>query len=157
MELFKSMTGTNIVHVPYKGIALAMPDLFAGRVSAAITNLPGAVDPIKAGRVRALGVTTLKRQPVFPDLPTISEAGVPGYEVTVWYGMCAPKGSPNAVVRKINADFAHLVSTTDLRQRLELQGVEPDPGSPERFAEFIRIETAKWAKVVKEAGIEARF
>jgi tripartite-type tricarboxylate transporter receptor subunit TctC len=155
-ELFKSMTGADITHVPYKGAAAAFTDLIAGRIAMDMDNLPGVVDAIKSNRVRALGVTTLKRNAQVPDVPTIAESGVPGYEVTVWYGICAVAGTPKPIIAKINADMVKALNMPDLRQRLDLQGVEATPSSPEAFTAFIKSETAKWAKVVKDAGIPAQ-
>ena len=155
-ELFKSMTGANITHVPYKGAVAAFADLVGGRIDMAADNLPGAVDAIKANRVRALGVTTLKRNAQVPDVPTIAESGVPGYEVTVWYGICVPAGTPKRIVTKINGDMAKALNSPDLRQRLFQQGVDATPSSPETFGGFIKSETVKWAKVVKDAGIPAQ-
>ena len=154
MELFKSMTGINVMHVPFKGAPLLYADLIAGRVSAAFGNLPGYVDNVKAGRVRALGVSTLKRSARLPEVPTIAESGVPGFDVTVWYGLCAPTGIPRSTVAKVNADMIKALDLPDLRTRLELLGVDPGSSTPEQFTAFIKSETAKWAKVVKDAGIQ---
>jgi tripartite-type tricarboxylate transporter receptor subunit TctC len=155
VELFKSMTGVQIVHVPYKGGAQSSADLIAGQVQLVITNLPEQVGYIKAGRTRALGVSTAKRSPQFPDLPTIAEAGVPGYEVTVWYGLCAPAGLPRALLDKMNADLVRAVSSPDTTKRLADVGIEAAPNTPEQFAAFARAELAKWAKVVKDSGATA--
>jgi tripartite-type tricarboxylate transporter receptor subunit TctC len=154
MELFKSMTGINVMHVPFKGAPLLYADLIAGRVSTAFGNLPGYVDNVKAGRVRALGVSTLKRSARLPEVPTIAESGVAGFEVTVWYGLCAPTGIPKSTVAKINADMVKALELPDLRTRLEQLGVDPGSSTPDHFTAFIKSETAKWAKVVKEAGIQ---
>ena len=114
------------------------------------------MDAIKSGKVRALGVTTARRNPQVPDIPTIAESGVPGYEVTVWYGICAPAGTPKSIIAKINADMVKALNMPDLRQRLDQQGVDASPSSPAEFAAFIKAETTKWAKVVKDAGIQAQ-
>ena len=156
VELFKSMTSADITHVPYKGSVAAFADLIGGRIEMAADNLPGVVDAIKANRVRALGVTTLKRNAQVPDVPTIAESGVPGYEVMVWYGICTPAGTPKPIVAKINVDMAKALNMPDLRQRLFQQGVEATPNSPEAFTAFIRAETLKWAKVVRDAGIPSQ-
>ena len=153
MELFKTMTGINIVHVPYKAAALLYPDLIAGRVSASFGNLPGHVENVRTGRVRALGVSTLKRSQRIPEVPTIAESGVPGFDVTVWYGLCAPIAVPKPILAKLNADVVKALSLPELRQRVELLGVDPESSAPERFAAYIRAETARWAKVVRDAGI----
>ena len=155
-ELFKSMTGANITHVPYKGATLAYTDLLGGRIAMQVSNLPAFLDPIKTGKVRALGVTTTKRNEQVPDVPTIAESGVPGYEVTVWYGICAPAATPKPIVAKINADMVKALNMSDLKQRLYQQGVEASPASPEAFVAFIKSETTKWAKVVKDAGIPSQ-
>src|SRR5258706_8287678 len=155
VELFKSMTGLNIVHVPYKGGAASSADLVAGQVQLVITNLPEQVAYIRAGRTRALGVSTIKRSPQFPDVPTIAEAGVPGYEVTVWYGLCGPGGMSPALVERINADLQKAVSSPETVKRLFDSGIEAAPGTSESFTAFARSEVAKWAKVVKDAGVTA--
>jgi tripartite-type tricarboxylate transporter receptor subunit TctC len=156
VELFKSMTGANLTHVPYKGATLAFTDLIGGRIAMQTSNLPAFLDPIRTGKVRALGVTTLKRNAQVPDVPTIAESGVPGYEVTVWYGICTPAGTPRPIVARINADMNKALNMPDLRQRLEVQGVEASPTSAEAFVAFIKSETTKWAKVVKDAGIPSQ-
>jgi tripartite-type tricarboxylate transporter receptor subunit TctC len=155
VELFKSMTGIEIVHVPYKGGAQSSADLIGGQIQLLITNLPEQVAYIKSGRSRALGVSTAKRSPQFPDVPTIAEAGVPGYEVTVWYGLCAPAGLPQALLAKMNADLVRAVSSPDTAKRLADVGVEAAPNTPEQFAAFASAEVAKWAKVVKDSGASA--
>jgi tripartite-type tricarboxylate transporter receptor subunit TctC len=153
MELFKSMTKTDIVHVPYKAAASATVDLLAGRVAAQITNLPGQVENVKAGKVRALGVTTLKRSARLPDVPTIAESGVPDFEVTVWYGLCTPAAVPKPVLSKLRGDVVAAVNSADLRSRLDQLGVDPQAMSADQFTAFIRSETNRWATVVKSAGI----
>ena len=153
-ELFKSMTGASLTHIPYKGSQLAYTDLVGGRIAMQVANLPAYLDAIKTGKVRALGVTTAKRNAQVPDLPTIAESGVPGYEVLVWYGICAPAGTPKPLITKLNADMVKALNMPDLRQRLDQQGIEATPGSPEEFSAFIKFETTKWAKVVKDAGIQ---
>jgi tripartite-type tricarboxylate transporter receptor subunit TctC len=155
VELLKSMTGINLVHVPYKGGAQSSTDLLGGQIQLLITNLPEQIGYIKAGKTRALGVSTIKRSPQLPDLPTISEAGVPGFDVTVWYGLCAPAGLPRALVDKVNADVAKAVLSPDTQRRLFDQGVEASRNSPEEFAAFIRAEVTKWAKVVRDSGATA--
>ena len=155
VELLKSMTGMQIVHVPYKGGAQSAADLIGGQVQLSITNLPEQVSFIKSGRTRALAVSTAKRSPQFPDVPTLAEAGVPGYEVTVWYGICAPAGLPPALLSKINADVVKAVASPDMVKRLADVGVEAVSNSPGQFTAFAAAEIAKWAKVVKEAGVTA--
>jgi tripartite-type tricarboxylate transporter receptor subunit TctC len=155
VELFKSMTGIQIVHVPYKGGAQSSADLVGGQVQLVITNLPEQINYIKAGRTRALGVSTLKRSPQLPDVPTIAEAGVPGYDVTVWYGLCGPAGIERTLLEKLNADLVKAVTSPETRKRLTDVGIEPAPGTSGEFAAFARAEVAKWAKVIKNAGVSA--
>jgi tripartite-type tricarboxylate transporter receptor subunit TctC len=152
MEWLKALTGMNIIHVPYKGIFT--PALIGGEVLAAITNLPGVLPNIRTGKIRALGVTSAKRSKYLPEIPTIVEAGVNGFEVVVWYGICAPAGVPKTIVSKINVDMVKMLGTADLQARLDQQGVEASSSSVEQFSAFIRSETAKWAKVVKDAGVQ---
>jgi tripartite-type tricarboxylate transporter receptor subunit TctC len=154
VELFKSMAGVDIVHVPYKGGAASSADLAAGQVQLVITNMPEQVAYITTGRTRALGVSTAKRSPRFPDLPTIAET-LPGYEVTVWYGFCGPGGMPASLVAKINADLNQAVASPETTQRLTGAGIEPTPGTPAEFRAFAHAEIAKWARVVKDVGISA--
>jgi tripartite-type tricarboxylate transporter receptor subunit TctC len=153
MELFKTMTGINLVHVPYKGATLLYTDLIAGRVSAAFGNLPGHVENVRIGRVRALGVSTLKRSMRLPEVPTIAESGVPGFDVTVWYGLCTPAAVPKPILTKLNTDVVKALGMPELQRRLEQLGVDPGPTTSQQFAAFIKSETAMWAKVVKDAGI----
>jgi tripartite-type tricarboxylate transporter receptor subunit TctC len=157
MELFKSMAGVNLVHVPYKAFALALPDLLAGRITVMVSNLPGLVDTVRSGKLRALGVTTLKRSPRLPEVPTIHESGVPGFDVTVWYGVMAPAAVPAPILNRLHADSVKALGMADLRQRLELQGIDPaSPATRDEFAAFVKSETAKWAKVVRDANIPAQ-
>ena len=152
MELLKHMTGIDVMYVPYKTAGLAVTDLLAGRMDAQITNLPVHVDNIKAGKVRALGVTSAKRSPRFPEIPAMAET-VPGFAVDVWYGICAPAGVPKAVVNTVNAGVVEALKTADVQKRMENYGVDTSSSTPEQFAAFIRAETVRWAKVVKAAGI----
>jgi tripartite-type tricarboxylate transporter receptor subunit TctC len=156
MELFKSMTATDIVHVPYKGGPVLMGDLLAGRVSTMISNVPAMVDNVRTGKVRALAVSTLKRSAHLPEVPTLDESGVPGFDVTLWHGLCGPAAMPKALVARINSEVASAVSADDLRSRLEKMGVDPQSTSSDQFTALFRSETARWAKVVKEAGIPAQ-
>jgi tripartite-type tricarboxylate transporter receptor subunit TctC len=152
-ELLKTMTGINVVYIPYKTVGVAVTDLLSGRVSAQITNLPAQVENIRIGKVRALGVTSAKRSARVPEVPTIAESGVPGFEVTVWYGLCAPAAVPRPLLDKVGADLLKVVAMPDVRQRLADQGVDVEPMTAEQFASFIKAETVKWAGVVKKAGI----
>ena len=154
VELLRSMTGIQIVHVPYKGGAQSSADLLGGQIQFLITNLPEQVAYIKAGRTRALGVSTARRSPQFPDVPAIGET-LPGYEVTVWYGLCGPGGMPRPLVDKIGSDLVKAVSGPEIVRRYADAGVETAPSTPQQFTEFARAEQAKWAKVVKDSGASA--
>ena len=153
-ELFKSMTKTNITFIPYKSAALAHTDLLAGRIAAQMSNLPNHTETVKTGKVRALGVTTAKRSARLPDVPTIAEAGLPGYDVSSWYGVCAPVGVDKAILNKIETDVLKLLATPDVQQRLTDLGVDVEPQNAAEFNAFFRAETAKWVKTAREAGIE---
>ena len=155
MELFKAMTKTDIVHVPYKGSAPAVTDLLAGQVNILFDNTPNVLPQIRAGKLRALGVTTASRSSFTPDLPTVAESGVPGYEVTAWFGIVAPAGTPRDIVAKLNAEVNRILALPETRDRFQKAGVEPTGGSPEDFARFIRGEVDKWGKVVRDANIRA--
>jgi tripartite-type tricarboxylate transporter receptor subunit TctC len=150
-ELFKAMTGINMQHVPYRGTAAAMQDLLTNRVQVMFDNLPGSVGHIKAGALRALGVTASKRADVIPDVPTIGDT-VPGYEAVVWYGIVAPKGTPPEVVDTLNTAVNAVLADPKLKARLVELGGVPMPMTPAQFGKFIADETAKWAKVVKFSG-----
>jgi tripartite-type tricarboxylate transporter receptor subunit TctC len=152
-ELFNTMAGVKMVHIPYKGAAPAMADLLAGQVQLMFDNLANALPNVKAGKLRALAVTTLARSPAVPDLPTIAESGLPGFDLTTWFGVMVPAGTPAEVVAKLNAEIVRALNGRDMRERLEKMGAEPpNNNTPEHFAAFIRTEAAKYAKVVKESG-----
>jgi len=153
-ELFKAMTGINMLHVPYRGGAPALVDLLAGNVQVLFDNLPGPIGHIKQGKVRALGVTAAKRAPEIPDVPAIGEL-VPGYEARVWYGISARKGVPAAMVDKLNHAVNTVLADPKLIARITQLGGHPMPMTPAQFGELVASETAKWAKVIKEAGIKA--
>lgn len=153
MELLRMMTGIDVVYIPYKSVGLVVTDLLAGRMDAQITNLPAHVDNVRNGKLRALGVTSAKRSPRLPEVPAIAET-VPGFELMVWYGVCAPAGVPKTVVDKIAADVAQALKTPDVQKRMADYGVDVEFMGPERFAVYIKSETAKWAKVIKAAGIQ---
>ena len=150
-ELFKSMTGCDMVHVPYKGAGPALIDLIGGQVHVLFDNLPSSVGHIKAGKVRALAVTSQEREPSMPNLPTVGET-VPGYEATAWFGVGMPKGTPRDIVDKINAEVNRALADPKMRERLAELGGKPIPGSPDDFAKIIAAETAKWEKVVNSSG-----
>lgn len=154
IELFKHMTGIDIVHVAYKGAAPALTDLMGGHIMLSTGNLPGGpLAAIKAGKVSGLGVTTAKRNPRAPEIPTFAEGGVAGYEVAAWYGICAPAGVPAGIVTKLNAGLVKVLSSPDLQRRMGEQGIDVTPSTPAQFAAHIKAESAKWAKVVKSAGL----
>ena len=151
-ELFKTMAGVDMTHVPYKGSSPALIDLIGGQVQLMFDNLPSALPQIKAGKLRAIAVTSMKRAPVLPDIPTINESGLPGFEASSWFGVLAPAGTPPSIVAKINAEVNKWLQSADAREKLLGQGAEAAGGSPEQFANYIRAESEKWAKVVKASG-----
>jgi tripartite-type tricarboxylate transporter receptor subunit TctC len=152
-ELFKSMTKTDITFIPYKSAALAQTDLVAGRIAAQMTNLPNHVETVRTGKVRALGITAGRRNQRLPEVPTIAESGLPGYDVSSWYGVCAPIGVDKAIQNKIEADVLKLLAKPELRQRLLDLGVDVEPQNSADFTAFFRAETAKWIKTARAAGI----
>jgi tripartite-type tricarboxylate transporter receptor subunit TctC len=152
-ELLEAMTGIKLTHVAYRGSAPATTDLLGGQIPLMFDNLPGAIQNIKAGKVRALGVTTTKRVAELPDVPTIAET-VPGYEVSVWYGISGPKGIPAEIVAKLNAAVNAALAKPELKERFHQLGGEVMPMSPAAFGKLVADETAKWAKVVKFAGLK---
>jgi tripartite-type tricarboxylate transporter receptor subunit TctC len=151
-ELFKAMTGINIVHVPYRGSSAAFPDLMTGKVHVMFDNLPGSIEFVRSGQLRALGVTTAKRSDVLPDVPAIGEI-VPGYEASVWYGIAAPRGTPPEAIDTLNKAMAVALADPKMRARLAELGGIPMPMSPDEFGKLVADETEKWAKIVKFAGI----
>jgi tripartite-type tricarboxylate transporter receptor subunit TctC len=155
MELFLSMAGLKMLHVPYKGVSQATIDVIAGQVSLLMVNTLTALPHIRSGKVRAYGVTSARRSSAAPDIPTIAEAGLPGYESGQWYGLLAPAGTPHEIVVKLHAAVAQALQDPDVRKRFINDGADPTPSNtPEEFGAFIRAERAKWARVVKAAGIQ---
>jgi tripartite-type tricarboxylate transporter receptor subunit TctC len=154
-ELFKTMAGVELTHIPYKGSAPAQAAVLANEVSLIFNSTPTTLPHIKTGRLRGLAVTALHRSPEAPDLPTVAEAGVPGYEVIGWYGVLAPAGTPKPIVAKINSELDKILQLPAIKARFKELGVDTDGGSPEQFAEFIKKEVTKWAKVVKDSGAKA--
>lgn len=152
-ELFRRMTGLDMVHVPYRGDGPALQDLLAGQIQVMFGQLPAAIEQIRAGKLRALGVTTATRAPMLPDLPTIAEAGVPGYEATGWYGLLAPAGTPDEVVARINQVANDALQDAAVRARLIELGTTPAGGTPAEFSRFLDADSKKWAKVVRAANI----
>lgn len=151
-ELFKTMTGVSMLHVPYRGGGQAVTDVIGGQAQVMFDNISLLAPFAKAGRVRPLAVTGARRSPVFPDLPTIAEAGITGYETVAWGGIIAPAGLPKAIVDKVNADIQKALATPALRERYKTLDTEPDGGTPQEFVELVRRETPKWAEVVKRSG-----
>jgi tripartite-type tricarboxylate transporter receptor subunit TctC len=154
MELFKSMTGSTIVHIPYKGSAGVLADVMGGQIAVTIDNMPPYLPQVKAGKIRALAVSTTKRSAAVPDLPTIAEAGVPGYDSGSWFGLLAPANTPKAVVDQLSAESARILKLPEVSKRISELGAEPVGSTPEQFAELIKTEIAKWAKVIKDANVE---
>lgn len=154
MELFKSMAGVKITHVPYKGSAPAVTDLIGGHVSLMFDNMPSALPHAKAGKLRGIAVSTLKRSAVTPELPTVAESGLPGFEVNVWFGVLAPAGTPREIVERLNRVLVKALQANDVRERLASQGAEPVGNTPEQFTAQMKADLVKWAKVVKAANIK---
>ena len=153
MELFLSTAGLKMIHVPYKGSGQGVIDLLAGHVSVMTPSILTALSFVRNGRLRALGVTSARRAAGAPDIPTIAEAGLPGYEAVQWFGVLAPAGTPREIVTKLHAEIVRVLQAADVKQRLSQDGAEPVGSSPAKFGAFIRAETAKWAKVAKDIGI----
>ena len=151
--MFAAMTGTKLIHVPYKGSSGAASDLVAGVVESSFAGVPNAMAQVPAGRLKALAVTTAKRIPQLPDVPTMQEAGVPGYEASVWLGLLAPAGTPKEIVARLNAEIAKVMSAPDTKKELYAAGVESDISSPEALASLMSREMERWGKVIKDAGI----
>jgi tripartite-type tricarboxylate transporter receptor subunit TctC len=154
MELFKSMAAVNIVHVPYKGSAPMVTDLLGKHIDVAFDNTPNVLPHVKSGALRALAVSSTARSTMVPEVPTVAEAALPNYEVAVWFGVVAPAATPKEIVAKLNAELNKVLALPDVKQRFADQGVEPQGGTPEKFAEHIGGQIAKWAAVIKEAGIK---
>jgi tripartite-type tricarboxylate transporter receptor subunit TctC len=155
-ELFATMAGIKLTHIPYKGSAPALTDLIGGHVSIYFSSLPPAIALVKDGKVRALAVTGPKRSPVFPDLPTVAEAALPGYEAVLHYGIVAPAGTPKPIVQKLNAALRQAVMSDELKQKLAADGTEPLASTPEEYAADIDKEETKWSVIVKKSGAKAQ-
>ena len=152
-ELFKSMTGITMTHVAYKGSAPTLQDLMSGQLQVVIDNIPVYLPQVKAGKIRALAVTTAKRSPAAPELPTVDEAGVKGYEASTWFALFAPAGAPAEVVAKLSGETQRILNLPDVRDRLLGLGAQPAGCTPEELAAFVKSETAKWAKVIRSANV----
>jgi len=153
-ELFKLMAGVDLVHVPFKGGGPAILDVIAGHTQIIITSVIGVMPHIKSGRLRVLGVGSLKRISSLPDVPTISESGVPGYETSIWYGVFAPAGTPAAIIEQLHTEIAAVLASAEMRKKFDAQGVEIKNMSSAEFGKFMVSEAAKWMRVVKDAGIK---
>ena len=154
-ELFDAMAGVKMVHIPYKGNAGALTDIVGGHLDVVYNGLTSAIALIKGGKLRVLAVTSLQRNAALPDVPTLDESGLKGFEAVAWNGLTAPAKTPRDVVMKINADVLKVVNSPELKERLKAEGSDPVGSSPEQFATFLRNEIAKWAKVIKFAGVKA--
>jgi tripartite-type tricarboxylate transporter receptor subunit TctC len=154
MELFKSMSGVDLQHVPYKGSSPALTDVVSGQVVAFIGNMPPTVPLIKAGKLRALAVTTTSRSALMPELPTIAEAGLPGFETVAWFGVLAPAGTPPEIVNRLSAEIAKIAKSPEMRERLVAMGAEPVGGTPEAFKAVIDRDIAKWKPLAQKVGIK---
>src|SRR5918994_5494739 len=153
-ELFKSVTGAPITHVPYKGSGPAVADLVGGRVQIMFDAPPSLIAHIRSGKLRVLAAASEKRNRLLPEVPTFAELGYPKVAVSLWYGLLAPAGTPKPVVNKLNSEVTKILQSSEVRERLQAQGAEPMPGTPEGFAAFMQDEMAKWAPVVKQAGVK---
>jgi tripartite-type tricarboxylate transporter receptor subunit TctC len=151
--LLNTMAKIDILHIPYKGTALFMRDLIAGQVDLAFTGAASALPFIQAGKLRALAVSGLQRSPMFPELPTLDESGLPGYEIVVWYGLLAPAQTPREIVNTLNAALNKMLTEPDVRKRIAQEGASPAGGTPEQFSAFLKDQLARYARVIKEAGI----
>lgn len=154
-ELFKAMTGTQVTHVPYKGSAPAVTDLIAGQVQVMFDNTPNVLPHVKAGKLKALGVSSKTRSQFAPDVPSVDEAGVPGYDVTVWFGVLTVAGTPPDIVKRLNTEMVKILTSPEVKERISKSGVDVVAGTPEHFSGFLKAEVSRWAKVIQEANIKA--
>jgi len=154
-ELFNLLAGTKLTHVPYKGVNLAMQDVMAGRIDLVVIGVPAAAPHVRAGKLRALAVLAPQRLPALPDVPTVAEAGLPGFEVTTWYGILAPAGTPRPIVARLNAELVKAMHSPEMKERLAGIGTDPVTNTPEEFAAYIKAEIAKWGDVIRKAGLKA--
>jgi len=154
-ELFNLLAGTKLVHVPYKGVNLAMQDVLAGPIHMVVIGVPAAAPHIRSGRLRALAVIAPQRLAALPDVPTIAEAGLPGFEVTTWYGILVPAGTPRPVVARLNAELVKAMHSPEVKERLAGLGTDAVTSTPEEFSAYIKREIAKWGEVIRKAGLKA--
>jgi len=155
MEVFKSMTKTFMVHIPYRGSAPVVTDLLAGQIDVMFDNVPNVIQHVRAGKMKALGVSTAKRSTLAPEVPSLNEAGVPGYDLSVWFGVLAPAGTPKEIVQRLNTEIVRILQSAEVKERFLKQGVDVQTSTPEQFDAFVRSEVGRWAKVIKDAGIRA--
>ena len=151
-ELFKMHTAIHMLHVPYRGSAPAVTDLIGGQVESMFDNAPSSLPHVKAGRLRAIAITSATRSPLLPDLPTIAESGLPGFDVQSWFGLAAPAGTPRPIIERLNAELGKLLAAPDVRQRLQELAALPEPGTPAQMRAFIAQELKRWGEVVKQSG-----
>ena len=154
-ELFNLMTGAKLTHVPYKGVNLAMQDVIAGRIDFVVIGVPASAPHIRSGKLRALAVVAPQRLPSLPEVPTVAEAGLPGFEVTTWYGILAPAGTPRPIITRLNAELVKAMQSPEMKERLAGIGTDPVTSTPEEFAAFIKTEIAKWGDVIRKANLHA--
>ncbi|MGV3627452.1 MAG: Bug family tripartite tricarboxylate transporter substrate binding protein [Betaproteobacteria bacterium] len=154
MELLKSMAGVNLVHIPYKGTAPAMTELMAGQISAMFNSMPSVLPHIATGRLRGIAVGSAKRSPAAPDIPTVAESGLKGFQYVTWYALLTHAGAPKDIIAKINAESVKALSEPEMAKRFSSQGAEPAPGTPEELGKFMRTEFEDWRKVIKAANIK---
>jgi tripartite-type tricarboxylate transporter receptor subunit TctC len=154
MEMLKAQAGINLVHVPYKGTPQAVVDILSGQVQAMFANTLSVLPHVKAGRLRALAISSAKRSAAVPELPTVAESGMPGYESGTWFGLFAPAGTPREVITRLNAELVKIAATADMKARLLAQGADPISVTPEEFRAFVKKELERWSKVVKTIGIK---
>lgn len=154
-ELFKSMTQTQVTHIPYKGSAPAVTDLIAGQVQVMFDNTPNVLPHVKAGKLKAIAVSSKKRSALAPEVPTVDESGVPGYDVTVWFGILAPAGTPQEIVTRLNTEMVKIMRSPEVTDRFNKAGVDVVASSAEYFSDFLKSEVARWGKVVQDANIKA--
>ena len=153
MELFKALTGTEMVHVPYKGTGPALTDLLGGQIQLMFNSMPSVLPLVASGKLKALAVGSAQRSRAVPDIPTVAEAGVPGFENVTWYGMFAPAKTPHDIIIKLNKQVVTILAEPEMAQRLAVQGAEPRSSTPEELSKFMRVESARWQKVIKTANI----
>jgi tripartite-type tricarboxylate transporter receptor subunit TctC len=155
MELFKSMTGTFMLHIPYKGSAPVVTDLIAGQLDVMFDNMPNVIGHVRAGKMKALAVSTTQRAALAPEIPTVAEAGVPGYDQTAWFGVLAPAGTPREIIARYNTEIVKVLNSAEVKERFGKQGVEVRTSTPEQFSTFLNSEVARWGKVIRDAGIKS--